>query len=292
MSKIFAWFQAVRPQSLAASIAPVMIGTAMAYGDGFFHLRSAVYALGVAVCIQIGTNLANDYFDHASGVDAPGHGRPSSAILSGTLTSLEVMLGSLLAFALGAAAAYPLILRAGKPALFIAIISIFSGLIYTAGRWSLARLGLGDIFVLIFFGPVAVAGTYYVQSFEYNNVVILAGLMAGFLSVGILAVNNLRDVVTDAKAGRRTLAVRFGKAFTRMEYLVCILASAFIPVVLFYLVQERPGLLLCSGMAFLAVPLVHDVFTSENPKVLNRALALTGVLLLLQSLVFCILWLQ
>ena len=291
MKKIVVWFNAIRPQSLLASAAPVMVGAAIAFGDGFFHLPSVCAALVVALFVQIGTNLANDYFDFNSGVDRPGHGRPTSAILSGALTPLEVKLGFVTAFAVSAVAANILVIRAGTPALIIAIASILSGLLYTAGRWSLSRLGLGELFVLVFFGPVAVAGTYYVQSFEYNSAVILSGFMTGFLSVAILVVNNLRDIKTDAVAGRRTLAVRFGKDFTRMEYLFCILAAAAVPVAVYHMTGEHGKMLASSLAVFLAVPLVHDVFTSDDPKILNRALALTAVLLLVQSLVYSIAWL-
>ena len=291
IKKTIVWLNAVRPHSLLASVAPVMVGTAMAYGDGFLHLPSAIAALVVAVFVQIGTNLANDYFDFKSGVDRPGHGRPRSAILSGALTSSEVKVGVVLAFAVAAVAANTLVIRAGTPALVIAVLAILSGLLYTAGRWSLSRLGLGDLFVLVFFGPVAVAGTYFVQSFEYNGAVILSGFMTGFWSVAILVVNNLRDITTDANAGRRTLAVRFGKAFTRMEYLFCILAAAAIPVKVHHMTGERGWMLASSLTVFLSIPLVHDVFTSDDPKVLNRALALTALLLLIQSLVYSIAWL-
>lgn len=291
IKKIFSWFQAIRPCSLGASVAPVMVGSAMAYGDGFFHRPSALAALAVAVFVQIGTNLSNDYFDFKSGVDRPGHGRPTSAILSGALSPSEVKVGFVLAFAVAAVAANTLVIRAGIPALVIAAASIISGLLYTAGRWSLSRLGLGDFFVLIFFGPVAVAGTYYVQSFEYNTAVILSGFMPGFLSAAILVVNNLRDIATDAGAGRRTLAVRFGKAFTRMEYLFCILAASAVPVIVDHITGDHRWLFTDFLMIFLAIPLVHSVFTSDDPKVLNRTLALTALLLMIQSLAYSILWL-
>lgn len=291
MSKIVVWFNAIRPQSLLVSVAPVMVGTAMAYGDGFFHLFPAAAAMAVAVFIQIGTNLANDYFDFKSGVDRPGHGRPTSVILSGRLNSLEVKAGFILAFTIAAAAAYPLIVRVGTPALVIAAVSIISGLLYTAGRWSLSRVGLGDIFVLIFFGPVAVAGTYYVQSFEYNAAVILSGFMPGFLAVAVLVVNNLRDISSDAAAGRRTLAVRFGKPFTRMEYLFCILAAAAVPVAVYHITGGMGWLFAASLAVFPAIPLVHNVFTSDDPGVLNKTLALTALLLMVQSLAYSVLWL-
>jgi 1,4-dihydroxy-2-naphthoate octaprenyltransferase len=291
IKKTAIWLQAVRPYSLWAAVAPVTIGSAMAYGDGFFHRSSALAALTVAVFIQIGTNLANDYFDFKSGVDRLGHGRPTSAILSGKLTPSEVKIAFVLAFAVAAVAANFLVIRAGIPALIIAVASIISGLLYTAGRWSLSRLGLGDLFVLVFFGPVAVAGTYYVQSFEYNAAVILSGFMPGFLSVAILVVNNLRDIATDTRAGRRTLAVRFGKAFTRMEYLFCILAACAIPVIVDRITGDHNWLFAGFLPVFFAIPLVHSVFTSEDPKVLNRALAWTAILLMVQSTVFSVLWL-
>jgi 1,4-dihydroxy-2-naphthoate octaprenyltransferase len=291
MKKIVAWFNAIRPYSLLASIAPVVVGTAIAYSDGFFHWPSALSALIVAVFIQIGTNLSNDYFDFKSGVDRLGHGRPTSSILSGALTSSEIKVGFVLAFAVAAVAANTLVIRAGMPALIIAVVSIVAGLLYTAGRWSLARLGLGDLFVLVFFGPVAVAGTYYVQSFEYNGAVILSGFMTGFVSVAILVVNNLRDITTDAVAGRKTLAVRFGKKFTRMEYLFCILAAASVPVIVHHMTGERLLMLASSFIVFFSIPLIHDVFTTNDPKVFNRVLALTGFFLLVQSLVYSLAWL-
>lgn len=291
MRKAVLWVQAVRPYSLVASIAPVMVGTAMAYGDGFFHLSSAVAALLVAVFVQIGTNLSNDYFDFKGGVDLPGHGRPTSAIISGALGPSEIKIGFVAAFAAAAVAAHFLVIRAGTPALVIAVVSILAGLFYTAGKWSLARLGLGDVFVLVFFGPVAVAGTYYVQSFEYNGAVVISGLLTGILSVAILVVNNLRDVATDAAAGRRTMAVRFGKRFTRMEYLFCIFAAAMVPVVVFHMTGDHRWLSASSLLVFLAIPVVYDVLTSDDPGVLNRALTLTGGLLFLQSLAYSILWL-
>ena len=168
-------------RSLLLSMAPVMVGTAMAHGDGFFHRRVAAAALAVAVCVHSGAILFK------SGVKA----------------------GAVAAFALAAVAANILIIRAGTPALVIAVAAIVAGSLYASGRWSLSCLGLGDLAVLFFFGPVAVAGTYYVQSFEYNGAVIISGFMTGFFSVAVLAVNNLRDIISDANAGKRTTAVRF-----------------------------------------------------------------------------------
>ncbi len=291
MNKFFYWFNAIRPHTLLASIAPVLIGIGMAYGDGFSHAPSAWAAIGVAVLIQIGTNLSNDYYDFLSGVDTPGEERPHGALVKKELSLDEIKWGFIIAFASAALCASSLILRVGAPAVVILVVSILAGFFYTAGKWSLARLGLGDIFVLIFFGPVAAAGTYYVISYEYNAAVVAAGLMSGFLSTGILVINNLRDIVSDAKAGRLTWAVRFGKAFTRMEYLFCILASAAMPVLVYHMVEGKFLVLACSCLMFLAIPIVHTVFTSDDPKALNQALGMTAMLLFIQAVTYSFIWL-
>ncbi len=291
MKKLLVWFNAIRPYSLPASIAPVILGICMAYGDGFHHWPSALAALGIAIFIQIGTNLSNDYYDFTSGVDVLGMGRGDSSILKKELSLDEVKWGFIAAFLMAALLANFLILRIGTPAVVIIVLSIIAGLWYTAGKWSLARLGLGDIVVLIFFGPVATAGTYYAIAFEYNAAVVWAGLMSGFLATCILVVNNLRDITSDAKAGRITWAVRFGKAFTRMEYLFGVLASAAMPVIVYYITDSKPLTLLCSGSVLLAIPLVHTVFTSDDPKALNQALGMTAMLLLLQALAYGFIWL-
>ena len=291
MNKSVLWFKAVRPWSFPSSMVPVLMGSAIAYGDGFFHLPSALLALGVAGLIHAGTNLANDYFDFQTGVDTLEHKGPVNVIVAGKLSAFEVKCGFVAAFILAAFLAKGLVVRAGTPAVVIAILSIISGLVYTAGRWSLARLGLGEFFVLVFFGPVAVTGTYYVQALECNAAVIASGFMTGFLSTAILVVNNLRDRDTDARAGRRTLAVRFGKAFARMEYLFCMLAASFVPVVVYYMGGQRAWVLVSSMVVFLTIPIVHAVFTSDDAKVLNQALALTAGVLILQSALYSFIWL-
>jgi 1,4-dihydroxy-2-naphthoate polyprenyltransferase len=291
MNKVIAWLKALRAWSFPTSIIPVVIGSVMAYDDGFFHLPSALAALGVAVLIHAGTNLANDYFDFQTGVDGRDHKGPVNILVAGGLLPFEVKCGFVAAFILAAFLAQGLIIRAGGAAAVIAFFSILAGLLYTAGPWSLARLGLGEIFVLVFFGPVAVAGTYYVQALECNEVVIAAGLLPGFISTAVIALNNLRDMTTDARAGRGTLAVRFGKAFARMEYAGCIIAASFVPVLVHYMAGQRALVLISSLPVFLALPLVHTAMTTEDGAALNRALALTGGLLILQSLMFSFLWL-
>jgi 1,4-dihydroxy-2-naphthoate octaprenyltransferase len=270
---------------------PVVIGTAMAYGDGVWHWPSALAAFVGAALIQVGTNLANDYFDFKYGVDAAGRKGPPSCLQTGALTPMQVKWFFITAFTLAGFIAAYLTARAGWPALVIGVVAIILGVVYSAGKKSLAALGLGDLFVFLFFGPVASAGTYYVQSFEWDLAVMVAGFGPGLLSAAIIIVNNLRDIETDTRAGRRTFAIRFGRAFTRMEYLFCVIAGCLVPVAVFLIMGQNPWGMLASMVVFLFLPTVHAVFTSDDGAVLNAALARTAMLLTLYSCVYSITWL-
>ena len=174
--------------------------------------------------------------------------------------------------------------------LIIAVASIISGIFYTAGPKPLGYLGLGDLFVLIFFGPVAVGGTYFTQGLEINWAVIVAGLAPGFLSMAILAVNNLRDIDTDRRAGKLTLAVRFGRSFAMSEYLFCIIAATLIPFAVVLITDDHQGIAVASLIGFCAIPCVKAAFTHLDGAGLNRVLGHTGRLLLIYSAVFSIGW--
>jgi 1,4-dihydroxy-2-naphthoate octaprenyltransferase len=284
------WLLAVRPKTLPASIAPVLMGTAMAFGDGIHHWPSALVALFAALTIQIGTNLANDYFDFQKGADHEGRLGPTRVTQAGLVDPRSVKSAFVLMFLLSALACFYLIQRGGWPIAVIAILSILCGVLYTAGPFPLAYLGLGEIFVLIFFGPVAVAGTYYVQSFEVNPAVIVAGLAPGLFSTAILGVNNLRDIETDRKAGKKTLAVRFGRAFAINEYLFCIFAGSLIPVLTFTITKDYFYTLTAVAVLFLSIPAIKTVAAGSEGPALNRTLAATGKLLLLYSVIFSIGW--
>jgi 1,4-dihydroxy-2-naphthoate octaprenyltransferase len=173
----------------------------------------------------------------------------------------------------------------------IGVFSILCGLFYTAGPYPLGYVGLGDLFVLVFFGPVAVAGTYYVQALDMNGTVIVSGLAPGLLSVAILTVNNLRDVEGDAKVGKKTLAVRFGRTFARLEYLLSVLIASVVPAILFLSSGHRPFALATLVLPFFSIPSIRTVFGSPDGAALNRVLASTGKLLLLYSIVFSVGWL-
>ncbi|MBF0485180.1 MAG: 1,4-dihydroxy-2-naphthoate polyprenyltransferase [Candidatus Omnitrophica bacterium] len=284
------WWRAIRPHTLTASVAPVFLGTAMAYGDGAVHWPSAVLALICALFIQIGTNLSNDYFDLKSGVDTKERRGPLSVTLLGLILPQHVKWGFILCFSLAGFFAAFLLARGGWPVLIIGMTSILSGIFYTAGPKPLSHLGLGDIFVLIFFGPVAVGGTYYVQSLGCNAAVVLMGFACGLFSTAILIVNNLRDIATDKTAGKMTLAVRFGANFTRIEYLTCLLAACAVPLLVYLITGHSPWIMIASGIIFLCVPLIRTVFTSDSSQRLNQTLALTGIVLSLFCILFSIGW--
>ena len=284
------WILAIRPKTLPAAIAPVVIGTAMALGDGLFHAPSALMALSAALCIQIGTNLANDYFDFKKGADTADRKGPLRVTQAGLIKPQTVLTAAIIFFVLAALSSIYLIHRAGMCILIIAVASIISGILYSAGPKPLAYLGLGDLFVLIFFGPVAVAGTYFTQGLEINWAVIVAGLAPGFLSVAILAVNNLRDIDADQRAGKLTLAVRFGRSFVMGEYLFCIIAATLTPFAVFLITEDHQGMAVASLAGFLAIPCVKEILTHSEAASLNRVLGHTGRLLLIYSALFSIGW--
>ena len=243
-----------------------------------------------ALSVQIATNLANDYFDFKKGTDSKERIGPVRVTQSGLIKPSIVLLASLFLFAVTAYIAYLLYQRGGQPIAIIGIASILSGILYTAGPLALGYLGLGDFFVLIFFGPVAVAGTYYVQSLEINMAVILSGLGPGLISVAILTINNLRDIDTDRKSNKRTLAVRFGRSFALNEFLFCILTASLLPSFIYFLIEDHIAILATNLTVLLSIPVIKTVLTKIDGPSLNNALAYTGRLLLVYSLLFSIGW--
>lgn len=287
------WLEAARPKTLWAAVAPVIIGTAMAFSDGKFHMVSALVALIGAILIQIGTNFANDYFDFKKGADTRDRIGPVRATGAGLVKPGVMRAAFILIFMAAFIIGLYLIYRAGWPLLLIGLLSIIFGVLYTGGPYPLGYNGLGDIFVLIFFGPVAVGATYYVQALEITMPVILAGLSPGLISTALLTVNNLRDINSDRKAGKKTLAVRFGVFFTRMEYLITIiLASCIVPLVLIFIEPHHPYALAGIVVFLFALPSIKAVFLNEINAELNKVLGATGKILLLYSIIFSLGWIM
>jgi 1,4-dihydroxy-2-naphthoate octaprenyltransferase len=224
------WILASRPRTLTAAAAPVLLGTGLAVGHGAFRWGPAIASLFGALLIQIGTNLANDYYDHLRGGDTEDRIGPLRATQAGLLPPRTVRTGAfiVLAFALGVGVY--LVSVGGLPILLIGIASLICAVAYTGGPFPLAYHGLGDVFVFVFFGLFAVGGTYWVQALAFSSEVLLAGAGMGAMATAILVVNNLRDIWTDARAGKRTLAVRMGPTGTKAEYLLLVFGALAVPI--------------------------------------------------------------
>jgi 1,4-dihydroxy-2-naphthoate octaprenyltransferase len=286
MNRFSAWLLAARPKTLLASVSPVAIGTAMAWCDQVMFVPAALAAAIGAIAIQIGTNFCNDYYDFRQGADTRDRKGPTRAVQAGWISPRAMLAATTLMFAIAAASSLYLVLRAGWPLAVVGSVSIACGVWYTAGRNSLAYLGLADLFVLAFFGPVAVGGTYYVQALQLPARVLVAGLAPGLFSVGLLVVNNLRDVDEDRRAGKRTLTVRLGVTFSRWQYAACVLAACSVPAVLWQLdAVTVAGLLPCLTIVP-ATAVIRRVWTSQG-RALNPCLGMTAGLLLLHTLLFC-----
>jgi 1,4-dihydroxy-2-naphthoate octaprenyltransferase len=211
------WILAARPRTLGAAVIPVLAGGALAFAAGNLDPIAMVLIIACAVLIQIATNYFNDAIDHAKGADTAERLGPTRVISSGLLASRTVMTGGAVCLALAVALSVPLVLHGGWPIVVIGIFSLFFAYAYTGGPFPLAYLGLGEIFVVLFFGIIAVAGTFYLNTLELSSAAVLAGLQIGLHSSVLLAVNNLRDIDSDRAANKRTLAARFGLTFARRE---------------------------------------------------------------------------
>lgn len=286
-SQLEIWLLAARPKTLPAAAAPVVVGTAVAIGDQTFRPGPALAALAGALLLQIGANLANDVFDFKKGADTSGRLGPLRVTQAGLLTAREVLVGMWFTFGLAALAGLYLIVVGGWPIVIVGLLSIAAAIAYTGGPFPLGYKGLGDLFVFIFFGLVAVGGTYYVQAGTISGTALWAAVPVGALAVAILVVNNLRDIETDRASGKQTLAVRLGVTGARVEYLL-LLAVAFAVPPLMWLLAIAPAWVLLSWLSlFPAWPTVRLVLTGQG-RVLNQALAGTARLELIFALLFSV----
>ena len=286
VSRPKAWLMAARPQTLPAGSVPVIVGTAAAWGDGQFRPLVFLAALAASLLIQIGTNLANDLFDFKKGADTEERLGPTRVTQAGLLTPEDVAKGMAVTFGLAFAIGLYLVYVGGWPILLIGVASITAGILYTGGPWPLGYHGLGDLFVFIFFGLVAVMGTYYLHTGQVPLHALLASLPVGCLAPALLVVNNLRDIETDRKAGKRTLAVRLGAPATRVEYLLCVTIPFLVPFALW-----RGGYVSSFfWLPWLRLPLASmlscAVFGAARGRALNPVLKRTGLLQLFYGLLF------
>lgn len=279
------WWLAIRPKTLPAAASGVVMGSALAWVDGSFQLLPALAAVAVALLLQIGSNVANDVFDFERGTDTSERQGPLRVTQAGLLTPVQVKRGMWLIFFLAALCGLYLASLRGWVVILIGLAAILSAIAYTGGPFPLGYNGLGEIFVFIFFGLTAVAGTYFVQ---VGNVSVSAWWMSlpvGLIIVAILVVNNLRDLESDRRAGKHTIAVRLGESGTRVEYMLC-MCVAYLLLPFFALVGLIPWMgLLAWGSLPWAVRAGRLVL-SQRGRPLNQALALTGRSVFIFSVLF------
>jgi 1,4-dihydroxy-2-naphthoate octaprenyltransferase len=278
------WVLASRPKTLPAAIAPVLAGTAVAIREDGFHWQTAGLALLTALLLQIAANFANDALDFKRGADTRDRFGPTRVTASGLISPDDVLRATALTLALATLTGLYLVIRGGWPLAVLGIAALICAVMYTGGPFPLGYLGLGDVFVFLFFGPVAVAGTAYVQTLDVSWLAIATSVPLGTLATGILVVNNLRDLRTDALARKRTIAVRIGDRNTRLEYGLLLLIALVAPPLFWFAGWLNWWWVLTLTWWPMANRLWMQI-TTRTGLALNRTLADTGRGLLFYSVV-------
>jgi 1,4-dihydroxy-2-naphthoate octaprenyltransferase len=285
------WIQAARLRTLPAAVVPVVVGTAVAHAAGRIAWGPALAALAGSLAIQIGTNFANDVFDAEKGADGLVRLGPTRAVATGLITAAAMKWAMILAFVIATGFGVYLASIAGWPVVALGLASIASGIAYTGGPWPLGYHGLGDLFVMIFFGFVAVCGTAYVQLATVPCLAVWAAIPVGALATAIIVVNNLRDRHQDIRVGKRTLAVRLGRGGAIAEYAILLGASYAVAIGL-AVPHEHWWRLLPLASAPLAIARMRDLVRAVTGPEFNDCLAATGKLLLAYGVLFAVgLWL-
>ena len=286
MTHLRLWLLAARPRTLPAAIAPVLVGPALAGSEDTFRIGPFIAALLGSVFIQIGTNLSNDYSDARRGADTEDRLGPVRVTAGGLMPPRRVLVGTYVAFGVAVAAGLYLAAVSGWQLLVVGAASILAGVLYTGGPRPYGYEGLGELFVFTFFGLVAVAGSYFVQVEDLRWEAVALGVPVGLLAAAILVVNNVRDVDTDRRAGKRTLAVKLGRDRARLLFVAMVVVAFLVPVALIPALSA--WLLLPLAALPLVPPLVRTVRTRSDGPALNGALAATGRLLAVFSVLLAL----
>ncbi len=284
-SAVRIWLMAARPRTLPTGAAPVLVGTALAQAAGTFHALRFVAALVGAIFIQVGANLSNDYSDARRGADTEDRLGPVRVTAGGLVPPRQVLVATSVAFGVAVLAGAYLIATAGVEILLVGVASILAGVLYTGGPRPYGYEGLGEVFVFLFFGVAAVAGSYFAQTERWDWEAFALSVPVGLLAASLLVVNNVRDIDTDRRTGKRTLAVRLGRDRTRTLY-AGMLALAYATVLIGWLAGSLEAWIALTWLTIpLAVRLVRTVREHTDGATLNRALAGTAML----ELAFCVL---
>lgn len=282
-----AWLLAARPKTLPAAVSPVIVGCAVAWVEGGLRLLPVLAAFAVALLLQIAANFANDVADFKRGADTEERLGPPRVTQSGLLTERQVTIATGLALAAAVVPGLYLVWLGGPRLGLVGLFAMLAAVAYTAGPKPFGYLGLGEVFVFLFFGPVAVAGTVYVMTHEVTRLALAASIPMGCLISAILVVNNLRDIDTDRAAGKHTLAVRIGREATRWEYLLLVIIAFLAPIAITVTGMRNWWALLALVTVPLAVVLVRRVWTLQG-RSLNAVLAGTARLCLWFAITFAV----
>ncbi|MBN2570965.1 MAG: 1,4-dihydroxy-2-naphthoate polyprenyltransferase [Ignavibacteriales bacterium] len=275
ISKFKCWFLAARPKTLPAAFVPVIVGSALAFRENSFKFSVALVALICSLLLQIGANFSNDLFDFLKGSDKKERVGPMRVLATDLISKKEMAFGLIVVYSVCFLLGLYLVYLGSWIILIVGIFSILMSVAYTAGPFPLAYNGLGDVFVFLFFGIVGTVGTYYVQSLKLNYIVFLSAIPVGALITNILVVNNYRDIEEDRAAYKKTLAVRFGQLFSKIQYVFSIVFS-YLSILIIYLIVENEYILLPIVSLPIAIILIKMIFTYTG-KQLNKTLALSAL---------------
>ncbi len=280
-SSLQRWWLAARPKTLIAAFSPVFLGSVLSWYDGAFHLPTFVLITVAAVAIQIATNFFNEVYDYWKGADTQERLGPPRLVAQGIIAPQAMLKAALIATGIALAAGIPLILRGGTPILLIGGISLLLAWAYTGGPFPLAYLGLGEVFVFLFFGIIALGGTYYLHTLQYTGQAFLLSWIPGALSTALLLTNNIRDIPTDRKSNKQTLSVRIGRRKSEQFYTVLLLLP--FPILLALIVTGISFWILIDILTIGAtLRLCRQIRTLEG-RAFNQALADTARLLWLHT---------
>ncbi len=281
------WLMAARPRTLPAAAAPVLVAMALAWRDGVFHPGAALACLLISLLMQIGANFANDLFDHERGTDTPDRLGPTRVTASGLISTRQMYIGTAAILIVAALLGAYLIALRGWPILALGVAIILAALTYTGGPFPYGYYALGDIFVFLSFGVAAVCGTYYAQAGSLPLAAWWGSIAPGLLIVNILVVNNTRDIPTDTRAKKRTLAVLLGTRAMQVEYVTCVLLAYLAPFGMWMSGMAPWSVALVLLSAPTAVSVTREFFHAEG-RALNKTLAGTAQLALIHSILFAI----
>ena len=287
-SKFKIWVEAARPKTLAAAFVPVLVGASIALNDGLINLAATTVALVCAFLIQIGTNFANDYFDFIKGADTDERIGFERATSAGLIAPKTMLLATIICMFLAFLFGLYLVWIGGTIVLIIGLLSLLFGILYTGGPFPLGYNGLGDVFVFLFFGIVAVMTTYYVNVLEWSEASFWASLAVGALCVNILVVNNLRDVEQDKKSGKKTLGVLFGENALKWEYTLMVLLAFAIPPHFYFQLSFNAWVFLPFASLPIVAIYVSRIWKETNKIKLNPLLERTAQYMVIFGLLFSV----